>query len=137
MGHARREHPAPAGHHRYRDRGRALRRRDDRDLRGADLGRARLADPVERLPESYDVDDILPSIRGSLPFEGNLYAAPFYGESAFTMYRTDLFEDAGLEMPEEPTWDFIRTAASTISKQNATSMASACGASRAGARTSR
>ncbi len=27
------------------------------------------------------------------------------------MYRTDLFEEAGLEMPEKPTWGFIKDAA--------------------------
>ncbi len=69
------------------------------------------------MPEGYDVDDLLPTIRRGLSFEGKLYAAPFYGESSFTMYRTDLFEKAGLEMPQAPTWDFIRTAASKISAQ--------------------
>ncbi|MEO9777939.1 MAG: sugar ABC transporter substrate-binding protein [Sedimentitalea sp.] len=73
---------------------------------------------LDEMPENYESDDILPPIRNSLSYEGTLFAAPFYGESAFTMYRTDLFEEAGLEMPDEPTWDFIRTAASTISEQN-------------------
>jgi sorbitol/mannitol transport system substrate-binding protein len=72
---------------------------------------------LSSMPESYDVDDLLPTIRKGLSFEGKLYAAPFYGESSFTMYRTDLFEKAGLEMPAAPTWDFIRTAASKISAQ--------------------
>jgi sorbitol/mannitol transport system substrate-binding protein len=66
---------------------------------------------LDDLPEDYDVDDILPPIREALSFDGTLYAAPFYGESSFTMYRTDLFEKAGLEMPEKPTWDFIKDAA--------------------------
>ncbi len=69
------------------------------------------------MPDGYDVDDILPTIREGLSFEGKLYAAPFYGESSFTMYRTDLFAEAGLEMPDAPTWDFIRTAAFAIRKQ--------------------
>ena len=51
---------------------------------------------------AYDVDDLLPAIRGGLTVDGKLYAAPFYGESAFLMYRTDLFEKAGLTMPDEP-----------------------------------
>ena len=72
---------------------------------------------LSSMPESYDVEDLLPTIRRGLSFEGKLYAAPFYGESSFTMYRTDLFENAGLEMPPAPTWDFIRTAASKISTQ--------------------
>ena len=74
--------------------------------------------PLGEMPKDYGVDDILPPIREGLSFEGKLYAAPFYGESSFTMYRTDLFEEAGLEMPDAPTWDFIRTAAAAISKKH-------------------
>ena len=59
----------------------------------------------------YDVDDLLPPIRDGLSVDGKLYAAPFYGESSFIMYRTDLMEAAGLEMPEAPTWEFIGEAA--------------------------
>ncbi|SMQ72181.1 sorbitol-binding protein /mannitol-binding protein [Devosia lucknowensis] len=59
----------------------------------------------------YDVDDLLPAIRGGLSLDGKLYAAPFYGESSFIMYRTDLMEKAGLEMPDAPTWEFIGEAA--------------------------
>ncbi len=60
---------------------------------------------------AYDVDDLLPAIRGGLSMDGKLYAAPFYGESSFIMYRTDLMEKAGLTMPEAPTWEFIGEAA--------------------------
>jgi sorbitol/mannitol transport system substrate-binding protein len=60
---------------------------------------------------AYDADDILPPIRSGLSYEGELYAAPFYGESSFIMYRTDLMEKAGLTMPEAPTWEFIGEAA--------------------------
>ena len=74
--------------------------------------------PLNEVPNGYDVEDILPPVRASLSYDGTLYAAPFYGESAFTMFRTDLFEEAGLEMPEKPTWDFVRSAAATISEQN-------------------
>ena len=74
--------------------------------------------PLDDLGEGYDADDILPPIREALSLDGTMHAAPFYGESSFTMYRTDLFEAAGLEMPERPTWNFIRTAASTIGEQN-------------------
>ncbi|MXN66531.1 extracellular solute-binding protein [Stappia sp. GBMRC 2046] len=71
------------------------------------------------LPESYDVDDLLPAIRGGLTVDGELYAAPFYGESSMVMYRTDLMEKAGLEMPEAPTWDFIAEAARAMTdKEN-------------------
>ena len=70
--------------------------------------------PLDDLPGGYDIGDLLPPIRAGLSYDGVLYAAPFYGESSFTMYRTDLFEEAGLEMPEEPTWDFIKEAASAL-----------------------
>src|SRR5918996_2528810 len=60
----------------------------------------------------YDVDDLMPAVRKGLSADGKLYAVPFYGESSFLMYRKDLFEQAGLTMPERPTWtqvaDFAR-----------------------------
>ncbi len=68
---------------------------------------------------AYDVDDLLPAIRGGLTVDGKLYAAPFNGESAFLMYRTDLFEKAGLTMPESPTWTFIGDAARKLTDKDA------------------
>ncbi len=58
-----------------------------------------------------DPADILPAVSGGLSANGKLYAAPFYGESSFVMYRKDLMAKAGLEMPDAPTWDFILDAA--------------------------
>jgi sorbitol/mannitol transport system substrate-binding protein len=66
----------------------------------------------------YDVDDLLPAIRDGLSRDGKLYAAPFYGESSMVMYRNDLFEKAGLTMPERPTWDFIADAARKITDKS-------------------
>jgi sorbitol/mannitol transport system substrate-binding protein len=66
----------------------------------------------------YDVDDLLPSIRDGLSVDGTLYAAPFYGESSMIMYRTDLMEQAGLEMPDEPTWAFIKQAAEAMTDKD-------------------
>ena len=75
--------------------------------------------PLDDLPDEYDTDDILPAIAGGLSIDGTLYAAPFYGESSMVMYRTDLMEQAGLEMPEEPTWEFIGEAARAMTdKEN-------------------
>jgi sorbitol/mannitol transport system substrate-binding protein len=70
------------------------------------------------LPASYDMNDILPAIRGGLTVDGTLYAAPFYGESSMVMYRTDLMEKAGLTMPEAPTWDFIKKAAAAMTDKD-------------------
>ena len=67
---------------------------------------------LDNLGADYDVDDLLPAIRSGLTGEdGKLYAAPFYGESSFIMYRKDLMEKAGLTMPDAPTWEFIADAA--------------------------
>ena len=74
--------------------------------------------PLDDMPEHYDVEDILPAVRGGLSHEGTLYAAPFYAESSFVHYRTDLMEKAGLEMPAEPTWDFIREAAAAMTDRD-------------------
>ncbi|PJE27193.1 spermidine/putrescine ABC transporter periplasmic substrate-binding protein [Pseudooceanicola marinus] len=70
--------------------------------------------PLDDLSEEYDVDDILPAMRDGLSHDGTLYAAPFYGESSMIMYRTDLMEKAGMEMPDAPTWEFIREAAAAM-----------------------
>lgn len=59
------------------------------------------------LSQEYDVDDILPSVREALSYEGKLYSVPFYAESAMTYYRKDLFEQAGLTMPDQPSWHDI------------------------------
>lgn len=67
--------------------------------------------PLDNLGADYDADDIIPPIRGGLSADGKLYAAPFYGESSFVMYRKDLMEKAGLTMPDAPTWEFIADAA--------------------------
>ncbi len=66
------------------------------------------------MAEDWNADDLLPAIRGGLTVDGTLYAAPFYGESSMVMYRTDLMEKAGLDMPEAPTWQFIREAAAAM-----------------------
>ena len=74
---------------------------------------------LDGLGAEYDVDDLLPAIRGGLSVDGKLYAAPFYGESAMIMYRKDLFEKAGLTMPDSPTWEFIGEAARKITDRGA------------------
>ncbi|WP_170400078.1 ABC transporter substrate-binding protein [Ruegeria arenilitoris] len=74
--------------------------------------------PLEGMSAEYDVDDILPAMRNGLSHEGTLFAAPFYGESSMIMYRTDLMEKAGLEMPDAPTWQFIREAAAAMTDRD-------------------
>ncbi len=75
--------------------------------------------PLDDLGAGYDADDILPAMRAGLSYDGKLYGAPFYGESSMVMYRTDLMEKAGMEMPQAPTWDFIAEAARAMTdKEN-------------------
>ncbi|MFQ6550977.1 ABC transporter substrate-binding protein [Aestuariibius insulae] len=74
--------------------------------------------PLDDLSDEYDVDDILPAMAGGLSFDGTLYAAPFYGESSMIMYRTDLMEQASMEMPEAPTWEFIGEAARAMTDRD-------------------
>ena len=42
--------------------------------------------PLDDLPESYNVDDLVPAVRAALSVNDTLYAAPFYAESAMVMY---------------------------------------------------
>jgi sorbitol/mannitol transport system substrate-binding protein len=65
---------------------------------------------------TYDLEDIFPAHRAGLSYDGKLYGLPFYGESSMTFYRKDLFEAAGLEMPERPTWEQIGEFARTLNK---------------------
>ena len=62
----------------------------------------------------YMVDDIIPAVRDGLSYDGGLYAAPFYAESSFVMYRKDVLEAAGVTMPDAPTWDEVAEIARTI-----------------------
>jgi sorbitol/mannitol transport system substrate-binding protein len=74
---------------------------------------------LDNLGADYKVDDLLPAIRGGLSADGKLYAAPFYGESSYVMYRKDLMDKAGLKMPDSPTWDFIKEAATKMTDRGA------------------
>ena len=74
--------------------------------------------PLDDLSAEYDVGDLLPAMAGGLSHEGTLYAAPFYGESSMVMYRTDLMEAAGMEMPAAPSWSFIAKAARAMTDRD-------------------
>ena len=74
--------------------------------------------PLDNLGSDYDTADLLPKIRDAVSASGKLYAAPFYGESSMVMYRTDLFQKAGLTMPENPSWDFVIDAAKKLTDKS-------------------
>lgn len=70
--------------------------------------------PYADATEGYDPEDFVPSVRDALSVDGDLYSVPFYGESSFLAYREDVFAEAGLEMPEQPTWDDVRELAAEL-----------------------
>lgn len=63
----------------------------------------------------FNQDDILEPIAAGLTgADGSIYAEPFYGESSFLMYRTDVFDELGLTMPENPTWPEVSELAGQV-----------------------
>ena len=74
--------------------------------------------PLDDLGDDYDYDDLLDPIKAGLTVDGKLYAVPFYTESSFTLYRKDLFEAAGLTMPDEPTYDQIKEFAEKLTDKS-------------------
>ncbi|HQT47514.1 MAG TPA: sugar ABC transporter substrate-binding protein [Acidocella sp.] len=74
--------------------------------------------PLNDFPASYDYNDLLPQVRSALSLGNTLYAAPFYAESSFTMYRKDLFAKAGLTMPEQPTYAEIEQFADKLTDKS-------------------
>jgi sorbitol/mannitol transport system substrate-binding protein len=73
--------------------------------------------PMEGLSSEYDLDDVFKSLRDGLSYDGKLFALPFYGESSFLMYRKDLFEQKGLSMPEQPTFEDVAKFAAVLDKK--------------------
>ncbi|SFA73462.1 sorbitol-binding protein /mannitol-binding protein [Poseidonocella pacifica] len=73
--------------------------------------------PLDNMPAEWDQADFLPAIASGLTADDKLFAAPFYGESSMVMYRKDLMEAAGMEMPDEPTWDEIKAAAEAMTDE--------------------
>ena len=63
---------------------------------------------------SYDMNDLLPSVREGLSYNGQMYAAPFYGESSMLMYRKDLLAKANITLSERPEWSSVYDAAKRI-----------------------
>src|SRR3954464_7898262 len=63
---------------------------------------------------AFDQADILPSMAASLSSGGKLYGEPFYGESSFLMYRKDVLDAAGIQMPAKPTWPEVADIAAKV-----------------------
>lgn len=74
--------------------------------------------PVGDFPKSYDYEDIFKPVRDSLSLKNQLFAVPFYAESSFTYYRKDLFDKAGLTMPEQPHYTDVENAAKKLTDRS-------------------
>ena len=74
--------------------------------------------PLDDLGQDYDYGDIIPSVKNGLSYDGKLYAVPFYAESSFTFYRKDLFDQAGIKMPDKPTYDQIAEYAAKLTDKS-------------------
>ncbi|ASW10950.1 sugar ABC transporter substrate-binding protein (plasmid) [Rhizobium sp. 11515TR] len=74
--------------------------------------------PIDDLGDDYDYGDLLAPIKSGLTVDGKLYAIPFYTESSFTLYRKDLFDAAGLKMPDQPTYDQIKEFADKLTDKS-------------------
>jgi sorbitol/mannitol transport system substrate-binding protein len=72
--------------------------------------------PLASADSSYQLDDVIPAVRNALSADGKLYAAPFYGESSFLMYRKDVLKQAGVTMPPHPTWTEVADIARKVDK---------------------
>ncbi|MET8153421.1 ABC transporter substrate-binding protein [Actinoplanes sp. NPDC049668] len=63
----------------------------------------------------FDQADILPPMTKSLTADdGKLYGEPFYGESSFLMYRKDVLDAQGIQMPAKPTWQQVAAIAAQV-----------------------
>jgi sorbitol/mannitol transport system substrate-binding protein len=65
---------------------------------------------------SYDAADLLPPVAKALSYNGDLYAAPFYGESSMLYYNKSLLSAAGVTLPLHPTWDQVQAAAAKVNQ---------------------
>lgn len=73
---------------------------------------------LDDLGDDYDYNDLIEPVRAGVTVDGKLYAVPFYAESSFTLYRKDLFDEAGLTMPDAPTYDEIKEFATKLTDKS-------------------
>jgi sorbitol/mannitol transport system substrate-binding protein len=72
-------------------------------------------DDYVKADTTFNQADILPPMTKSLTADdGKLYGEPFYGESSFLMYRKDVLDAAGIQMPAKPTWQQVADIAAQV-----------------------
>lgn len=78
---------------------------------------APLDELIPNATQDYDIADISAGARGLLSYKDSLYGLPIYTEVTQLMYRKDLFEEAGLTVPE--TMDELIEAARQLTDRSA------------------
>lgn len=85
----------------------------------ADNGWVAAIDDYLASDADFNLDDMLPSMMESMTgSDGKTYGMPFEGQSSFTMYRKSVFEELGLTMPSNPTWDEVAELARIIDENS-------------------
>lgn len=69
-----------------------------------------------KLNQYFDKADLVPKYFSAMNIEGSQYGVPVYGESTFLMYRKDLFEEYGIQVPK--TMDELKEAAKTVHEKS-------------------
>lgn len=62
-----------------------------------------LNDLFDKYADDYGLDAISESMREGMSFDGELYALPMQAQMFVMAYRTDIFDDLGLEVPTTST----------------------------------
>ncbi|MBX3195402.1 MAG: sugar ABC transporter substrate-binding protein [Microbacteriaceae bacterium] len=68
--------------------------------------------PVDDIIDAHGRDDFLPSYLGAVQKDGKTWGVPDWALHQEVWYRTDLFEEAGIEVPT--TWDELLAAAEAV-----------------------
>ena len=63
--------------------------------------------------DTVALEDYVPAFAATAQFEDSLYALPFDGETTGLFYRTDMFQEAGLDGPPE-NWEELESAAAAL-----------------------
>jgi ABC-type glycerol-3-phosphate transport system substrate-binding protein len=71
-----------------------------------------LNDLFDKYADDYGLGEISESMKEGMSYDGELYAVPMQAQMFVMAYRTDVFEDLGLEVPT--TFDEMMTAAKAI-----------------------
>ena len=74
-----------------------------------------LDDLIEKYSDQYDLGDISPAAFDAATIDGKIYGIPWGNNTKHLIYRSDLFEQYGLEVPT--TWDEIIDACGVLADE--------------------